>query len=117
MAGPVGALVLLQILLRRNRAVEGRLIELLELAGRHVVDFGAAQRAHELLALVERERLQVVARAHDMRRQEDQQILLRRVARIVAEEVAQHRNVGQERNALAPFSVSLESKPPITAVR
>jgi rhodanese-related sulfurtransferase len=53
---------LLQVLLRRNRAVEGRLIELFELARRHIVDFVAAQRAHELLPLVEPERLQVVTR-------------------------------------------------------
>ena len=92
----------MQILLRRNRTIEGRLVHLLELTRRHVVDFGAAERTNELLPFVEGERLQVAAGAHDMRRKEYQQILLLSVARVLCEQVSNDRDVRDERHALTP---------------
>jgi len=90
-----------QVVLGRNWRVEPRLVELLELRGRHAVDFLPSELAHEMLPLVDSERDHIVARSHHMRRQKDQQIELGRGAGVVAEEIADHRDVREKGHALA----------------
>ena len=89
----------------RNRNREARLVDLADLRGRHVVNFLAAQRVDELLAFVEREIAQLALVADDMRSQEDDQIVLLLVARLVAEQVPDHRDVGDERNPLVMICI------------
>src|SRR5713226_8176303 len=79
------------------------MVELLELTLRHIVHFWPAEGANKFLPLVERQRLQVETRPNDMWRQKDQQVLLRRTTRIVAYEIAKHRNVGEKRDAATVF--------------
>ena len=84
----------------RDRNREARLVDLVNLRGRHVVNFLAAERVDEPLTFVQRQLAQLALVAHDMRRQENDQVVLLLVARFVAEQVAEHRDARDERHAL-----------------
>ena len=64
------------------------------------MNFPAPERVHELLAFVEGELAQLALVANYMRSQEDDEVVFLLVGALVAEQVADHRDVGDERNAL-----------------
>ena len=65
----------LQIFLWRNRRIEGWLIELLKLRYRHRIDFLTAERAHESLAFIQCQGLEILPGVDDMWGQKYQQVV------------------------------------------